>query len=122
MPNQPYDKLPTNVRRQTPPPLPATVTDDQPTFDEFARKKITAGLFGIFLGSWGIHKFIIGRKTAGIIMMSFTIAGIAGACLIVPLLFPITMHFIGIIEGVIYLSRTEKSFYKLYAVDKRSWF
>lgn len=122
MSKQPYDKLPKNVRRYAPPPMPTEISPDEPTFDEFARKKITAGLFGIFLGAWGVHKFIIGQKTAGIIMLCFTLAGIAGACLIVPLIFPITMHFIGIIEGVIYLSRTEQNFYRLYAVEKRSWF
>lgn len=122
MTQHPYDKLPQNVGSFTQPPLPTEVSPNEPTFDEFARKKVTAGLSGIFLGAWGIHKFIIGRKTAGTIMLSFTLGGITGACLIDPLIFPITMHVIGIIEGVIYLSRTEQNFYRLYAVEKQSWF
>ncbi len=39
------------------------------TAAEFAGKKIPAALCGIFLGALGVHKFILGRTTPGIIML-----------------------------------------------------
>jgi len=35
---------------------------------------------------------------------------------------PAAMHIIGIIEGVIYLTKTDEEFYRLYIVGRRGWF
>ncbi len=50
-------------------------------------KKIPAGVLAILLGSLGIHKFYLGRTTAGIIQLVLGVCGIGG--------------IIGIIEGII---------------------
>lgn len=77
-------------------------------------KKIACGICGILLGSLGIHKFIYGATTAGIIMLVLTLAtcGIAGAL----------FGLIGIIEGIIYLTKSDEQFYSEYMVGKKSWF
>src|SRR5918912_3123415 len=40
-----------------------------------ADKKLAAGLCGILLGGFGIHKFILGYQTEGIIMLAACIVG-----------------------------------------------
>ena len=79
-----------------------------------AASKIPAGIFGILLGSLGIHKFILGYTGAGLIMLLVTIltCGIAG----------IVMHVIGLIEGIIYLCKSDEEFVRIYVDGRRDWF
>ncbi|MCU0960904.1 MAG: TM2 domain-containing protein [Pirellulaceae bacterium] len=81
---------------------------------DFAGKKIAAGVCGILLGALGIHKFILGLTTPGIIMLLVTIltCGVGGA----------VMGIIGLIEGIIYLTKTDSDFYQTYGVEKKGWF
>lgn len=92
-------------------------------FQGFASKKIAAGICGILLGNLGIHKFIIGQTQAGIIMLLCTVfGGILGACLVFPILLPVAMSVIGFVEGILYLTKSDKEFYDVYAVGGREWF
>jgi len=89
-----------------------------------ADKKILAGILGIVLGGLGIHKFILGYQQEGIIMLgvyvgSFIIAMIT--CGIgVPLLF--ITPVIGIIEGIMYLTKSDQEFVDTYITHKKGWF
>lgn len=73
-------------------------------------KKILAGILAIVIGSLGVHKFILGYTQEGIIQIVITIVtcGIGG---IIPL-----------IEGIIYLTKSDEEFYQTYQVGKRAWF
>src|ERR1043166_8647538 len=96
---------------------PPTLTSSQPptmTAASRASSKIPAGVCGILLGSLGIHKFILGYTGAGLIMLLVTIL----SCFI---LSPI-MHLIGVIEGIIYLTKTDADFVRLYVEGRREWF
>ena len=81
---------------------------------EIASKKLAAGLLGIFLGSLGIHKFLLGYQMQGVIMLlvSLFTCGI-GATI---------MGIIGLIEGIIYLTMSDEMFYDTYIVNKKGWF
>jgi TM2 domain-containing membrane protein YozV len=81
---------------------------------EFSQKKLVAGVCGIIIGWLGIHKFILGFNTAGIIMVLVTVL----SCF---LLSPV-MSIIGLVEGIIYLSKTDEDFYQTYAIEKKEWF
>jgi len=94
-----------------------------PEVAAFAGKKIAAGICGILLGGLGVHKFILGLNTAGIIMLAVTLAGaITTPCLIVPVLAPMAMGVIGLVEGILYLIKSDEEFYQTYAIQKRQWF
>lgn len=77
-------------------------------------KKIAAGICGILLGALGIHKFILGYTTEGLIMLLVTLltCGVGGT----------VMSIIGLIEGIIYLTKTDDEFYALYIADQKGWF
>jgi len=85
-----------------------------PAVQEFASKKIAAGICGILLGSLGIHKFVLGFSKEGIIMLLVTLltCGFGG----------IVMYPIGLIEGIIYLTKSDEEFYQTYGVQKKGWF
>ncbi|MBL8757219.1 MAG: TM2 domain-containing protein [Phycisphaerae bacterium] len=79
-----------------------------------ADKKIPAGVLGILLGCLGIHKFILGYTGAGLIMLLVTILtfGIAGTI----------MAIIGLVEGIIYLTKSDEDFVNTYVRGRRAWF
>lgn len=74
-----------------------------------AEKKIVAGICGILLGSFGVHKFILGYTKEGIIQLVLGfLCGIGG--------------IIGIIEGIIYLTKTDEEFVNTYITNQKPWF
>ena len=80
------------------------------------KNKVAAGLFAIFLGAIGIHKFYLGYSKAGIIMI---LVFFVGFILILP---PIAISIIAFIEGIIYLTKTDEDFYQTYVVNEKQWF
>jgi len=87
-----------------------------PRFDpaQANSQKIAAGICGILIGSLGVHKFILGMTGPGLIMLLVSVLSCGVA-------WPV-MHIIGIIEGIIYLTKTDEQFYQTYMVEKKGWF
>lgn len=81
-------------------------------------KKILAGVLAILLGALGVHKFILGYTKEGIILLVTTVVLGALTCGIGASL----AGLIGLIEGVIYLTKTDAEFYATYQVGKKPWF
>jgi TM2 domain-containing membrane protein YozV len=79
-----------------------------------ADKKIAAGICAILLGSLGVHKFIMGYTTEGVIMLLVSVVS-CGILAIVP-------SVIGIIEGIIYLTKSDEDFVRTYIQAKKGWF
>lgn len=72
-------------------------------------KKVVAGVLGILIGAFGIHKFYMGYTKEGIIQILLNLlCGLGG--------------LIGLIEGIIYLVKTDEEFYQTYQVGKKGWF
>lgn len=81
-------------------------------------KKVLAGILAILLGYLGVHKFILGYNKEGIIMLLVTIVLGAFTCGIGASL----MAFVGLIEGIIYLTKSDEDFYNTYQVGQKPWF
>lgn len=86
----------------------------QSDFNDAKNKKIVAGICGILLGAFGVHKFILGYTTAGVIMLLVTLLTFGFGGLI--------MSIIGLIEGIMYLIKSDEEFYTTYMVGKKPWF
>ena len=74
-------------------------------------KRLAAGLLAILLGPFGIHKFLLGYTSEGIIWLLislFTLGSVTG--------------LLGVIEGIIYLTKSDEEFYQTYQVHKKGWF
>lgn len=74
------------------------------------KSKVVAGVLGILLGSLGAHRFYLGDMTGGIIrlIVSVLTCGAGG--------------IIGLIEGIIYLTKSDADFQRIYVVEKKGWF
>lgn len=80
-------------------------------------KKILAGIMGILFGTFGVHKFVLGYTAEGVIMLVVSIVGfiLCGIPTIV-------MGVIGLIEGILYLTKSDDEFNDTYVVGKKKWF
>ena len=85
-------------------------------------KKILAGLLGIFLGWAGIHKFILGYQKEGITMLVISVIGLALSCIGIGFFITWAVGIVGLIEGIIYLTKSDEDFYNTYQVGRRPWF
>ena len=79
-----------------------------------ASKKIAAGICGILLGVFGVHKFILGYTTEGIIMLLVSLLTCFFAAPVISI--------IGLVEGIIYLTKSDEEFINTYIVNKKGWF
>jgi DNA-directed RNA polymerase subunit M/transcription elongation factor TFIIS len=77
-------------------------------------KKTAAGICGILLGGFGVHKFVLGFTTPGVIMLLVSLLTFCIAFKI--------MWIIGIVEGITYLTKSDEEFYQTYMVGKKEWF
>ena len=79
-----------------------------------ADKKIVAGILGILLGAFGIHKFYLGYTKEGVIMLLVSVLtfGFGG----------FVMGVIGLIEGILYLTKPDAEFVATYITEKKGWF
>lgn len=81
-------------------------------------KKLAAGLCGILLGALGIHKFVLGYTKEGLIMLLVSIPGALVTCGASAAV----MGVIGLVEGIIYLTKSDAEFHRTYMVGRKGWF
>lgn len=79
-----------------------------------ANKKTAAGLCGILVGTFGVHKFILGYQTEGIIMLLVSLLSCG--------MLAIVMQIIGIVEGITYLTKSDEDFVRTYVEGRKGWF
>jgi TM2 domain-containing membrane protein YozV len=90
----------------------ASASADSPEYRAFVGKKTGAGMLALFFGCFGVHKFMLGLTTGGLTMLILCV-----------LIFPIPLlSIVSFVEAVIYLSKSDDSFYQEYAVQKKQWF
>lgn len=73
-------------------------------------KKVLAGILGILLGGFGAHRFILDDAKGGLIRLAITLVtcGLGSV--------------IGLVEGIIYLTKSDEEFIQTYQVEKKAWF
>jgi TM2 domain-containing membrane protein YozV len=86
------------------------------SFSSGEKNKVVAGILAILLGALGIHKFYLGLTQSGIIMLLVTLIGSIAFGL-----GPMAMGILGLIEGIIYLTKTDAAFQQEYVVGKKAW-
>ena len=99
-PDTPTSESPTPAPQDPPTPSP------QGTKSE---KKLIAGIFAILLGGLGVHKFYLGYTKEGVIQLLLGLACGIGSV-------------IGLIEGILYLTKTDEEFDATYVEGQKPWF
>jgi TM2 domain-containing membrane protein YozV len=72
------------------------------------KSKVVAGVLAILLGWLGAHRFYLGDTTGGIIRICLNLVCVAG--------------IIGIVEGIMMLTKSDEEFQKIYVEQKKAWF
>ena len=83
-----------------------------PTGVPGADKKMLVGILAIssiLWGGFGVHKFILGYTKEGIIQAVLTLLCGIGS-------------IIGLVEGIIYLTKTDEEFVETYINGRKGWF
>jgi TM2 domain-containing membrane protein YozV len=78
------------------------------------KSKRDAVILAVFLGWIGVHKLYLGYHKAAIIMMAVTVLTCGYGMWITVI--------IGLIEGLIYATKTDENFARTYLTGKREWF
>ncbi len=75
-----------------------------------ADKKVVYAIVAILIGGLGIHKFMMGYSKEGVIQLVISVltCGAGG--------------IIGLIEGIIYLTKSDEDFVKTYIQGRKGWF
>ena len=82
--------------------------------NEISNKKLAAGLAGIFLGAFGMHKFILGYTKPAVIMLTVSLLTYGVGYFI--------FQVIGIVEGIIHLTKSNAEFKAEYLDGQKDWF
>ena len=90
------------------PPPPAGKSD----------KKLVAGILAILLGSLGIHKFYLGYTKEGVILLAATLI-LGGVTCGVGASVPAV---VALIEGILYLVKSDAEFEATYVTGRKPWF
>lgn len=109
-----------------PPPAPGYAPPQQPGYASAPpasdKQKVVAGLLAILLGSFGAHKFYLGYKNEGIILLAVYLSGFVLTFLAIGALWVWVPGVIGLIEGILYLTKTDEEFYATYVAGRKPWF
>jgi TM2 domain-containing membrane protein YozV len=71
-------------------------------------KRIVAGILALVIGGLGVHKFYLGYTGAGILQIVLSCFGIGG--------------IVALVEGIIYLTKTDEEFIQTYQIREKQWF
>lgn len=76
-----------------------------------SEKKVIAGILAIVLGTLGVHKFYLGYTKEGVIqlILSLVTCGAVGT-------------LTGLIEGIMYLTKSDEEFDETYVKGHKGWF
>ncbi|MFP4162631.1 MAG: TM2 domain-containing protein [Chitinispirillaceae bacterium] len=86
-----------------------------------SRDKVVAGVLAIVLGGFGAHKFYLGFVGPALVYLLVNTIG-----LLVTWIFGFLPNYvlwvIALVEGIIYLTKSDEEFEQTYVVEKKQWF
>jgi len=85
------------------------------------KNKVVAGILALLVGGLGIHKFYLGYTASGLVYLLTNTIGL----LVTWILFGlpnVALAVIAVVEGVIYLTKTDAEFEQTYVQGKKTWF
>ncbi len=89
----------------------------QGAFSVGEKNKWIAALLALTFGGFGVHKFYLGKNTAGFIMLALFLGGIVLGG--IP---TVLISIVAFVECIIYLVKSEQQFYDDYVAGDRAWF
>ncbi len=93
-----------------------------------ADKKMLVGIIAIVGGilglNFGLHKFLLGYQQEGIIMLCIYLGALILTAITCGLGFPLLFipMIMGVVEGIMYLTKSDEEFVQTYINNKKGWF
>jgi TM2 domain-containing membrane protein YozV len=102
-----------------PPPPPSGYAQPAPGYAPAPaaageKSKVVAGVLGILLGAFGVHKFYLGYTKEGIILLAVSLVSFG--------MLAWASSIVGLIEGIMYLTKSDQEFEQTYVVGRKAWF
>lgn len=114
-PPPPAPQAPVAGQGYAPPPPPPPGYAPTPTpVGSGEKSKVAAGILAILLGALGVHKFYLGYTKEGLILLAVSVISFGMLAWV--------SSIIGLIEGIIYLTKTDADFYATYVAGRKAWF
>ena len=108
----PTSSSPTNPQREyhapTPPRPDIRIND---AYSPSHKNRVTAGLLAMLLGWLGVHKFYLGHKGLGILYIAGTFT-----------FFFLITFVVSIVEGIMYLTKSDEEFQYIYIEERKAMF
>lgn len=101
-PPQPTYAPPSSPQPTYTPPAPPQASYSSGSGVSSDKSKVAAGVLAILLGGLGVHKFYLGYTKEGVILLAVTLVSFGMLAWV--------STIVGIIEGVIYLTKTDEDF------------
>jgi TM2 domain-containing membrane protein YozV len=86
-----------------------------------SKNKVAAGVLAILLGGLGIHKFYLGFTGPGLVFLLVNTVGLL-VTWVLAFMPNVVLWVIGLVEGILYLTKTDEEFEQTYVVEKKQWF
>ena len=86
------------------------------------KSPIAAGLLAIFLGGLGIHKFYLSYVGPGVALLVASTVSFFLSFVLIGIFFLFVIGIFVLIEGIIYITKSETEFQRIYVDQKRAWF
>ena len=80
--------------------------------------RVVAAILAFLLGWCGAHKFYLGYVKEGAITLAVSVLG----GMLIPLIAPLVMAIVGVVEGVLYITKDDGSFNRIYVAGRKGWF
>ena len=108
----PTASSPTNPQREyhaPSPPRPDIRVND--AYSPSPKSRVTAGLLAMLLGWLGVHKFYLGHKGLGVLYIAGTFT-----------FFFLITFVVSIVEGIMYLTKSDEEFQYIYIEERKAMF
>ncbi len=116
------DSTPPLPPASPPPPAPASPPPPAPRSTGSASpNRTTAAILAFFLGWFGAHKFYLGRPGIGAIFLLVNTVGLFFTW-ILAFLPNIATGVIALVEFIIFLTKSDEEFHRIYVVEKKAFF
>ncbi len=78
-----------------------------PNYDPQAKSRVVAGILGILLGAFGVHRFYLGYTGMGILMLGLYLLGLISSIFLVGFFLVAGVGIWGLVEGILILTRSQ---------------
>ena len=86
------------------------------------KSKVAAGVLAILLGGLGFHKYYLGYTDPGIILLAGSFVSLLLMIAVIGILGLGAIWVITLIEGILYLTKTDSEFHYIYVENRKDWF